>query len=476
MKRLTIIEALADPKLFGALPPFKNLKTWASWLAILRAFYGLPLNAEQMKTFRKLTGRSKLRAGGYREMLLVVGRRAGKSQVAALIGAFEAMLAREGHVVLVAQDARASQRVLYAYVRTIFTSCPLLKGEILRETADTLELKSGVQISVYPCRPASVRGLTMPAAVLDEIAFMASSDTGISIDQEMMRAVVPALATVPESKLVLLTSPYGQSGVAFEMHKKHFGQDDSEVLVVQADAPTMNPSLDSRYLERMRDDDPEGYRAEVLGEFRAGLSALFDPAMLDAVVDHGRREFMPAAGINYEAAVDPSGGRSDSFTLAIGHRDRDGSAFVDLVRAWTPPFNPSGVVEEIAAILADYRVRKVVGDRYAGEWPRESFRAVGISYDLAEKSASDNYLSMLSVVNSRSVRLPDAPELLKQLRGLERRVGLSGKDRVDHRPGSHDDLGAATALLVNGLVVAPRKRLFWASASGPVNVGLSRRF
>jgi hypothetical protein len=48
MKRLTIIEALADPKLFGALPPFKNLKTWASWLAILRAFYGLPLTAEQM--------------------------------------------------------------------------------------------------------------------------------------------------------------------------------------------------------------------------------------------------------------------------------------------------------------------------------------------------------------------------------------------------------------------------------------------
>lgn len=474
-KAITIIDALRDPKLFAALPAFEDLRSWASWLVVLRALYGLPLDGEQMKVFRKLTGRTRARAGGYRELLLVVGRRAGKSQIAALIGVFEALTAKEGHIVLVAQDQRASQRVLFSYVRGIFSSCPLLRGEVARETADTLELKSGVLISVYPARPASVRGLTMPAAVLDEIAFMASSETGIPVDQEMMRAVVPALATVKDAKLVMLTSPYGQSGVAYEMHRKHFGKDDSEVLVVQSDAPTLNPTLDSRYLQRMAEDDPEGYRSEVLGEFRTGLAALFDPTALDAVVDHGRREFLPAGGVKYEATVDPSGGRSDSFTLAIGHRDREGGALVDLVRAWTPPFNPTGVVEEIGDILGEYGVRSVKGDRYAGEWPREAFRTVGISYDVAEQSASDNYLGMLSAVNSGRVRLPDNPTLLKELRSLERRVGTSGKDRVDHRPGAHDDLAAATALLLHGLVVSPRRKLAFCSAHGPIYTGsLSR--
>jgi hypothetical protein len=49
---------------------------------------------------------------------------------------------------------------------------------------------------------------------------------------------------------------------------------------------------------------------------------------------------------------------------------------VDCLRAWTPPFNPSGVVAEAAALLKTYRCSTVTGDRYAGEWPREAFRGV----------------------------------------------------------------------------------------------------
>lgn len=461
-KTISIIDALADPKLFGALPVFRDLGPWRNWAVILKAIYGLALDPEELKLFAKLTGRTKPLPEGFREVLLVVGRRAGKSQIAALIGLFEAITARKGHVILVAQDARASQRVLFGYIREAFDSCPLLKGEIIRETADTIELKSGVAISVYPARPAAVRGLTAPCAIADEIAFMASSESGAPVDVEMVRALRPTLATVPTSKLILLTSPYGQTGVAYEMHKRYFAKDDGEVLVVQSDAPSLNPTLDAKYLERMRDDDPEGYRAEVLGEFRVGLSTLFDSAALDRCVEPGRPEYLPAQGLRYEAAVDPSGGRNDSFTLAVGHRDDRGVVVLDLVREWRPPCNPSGVVEEIADILADYRVRRVVGDRYAGEWPREAFRRVGITYDVAEQSASENYVSMLSVVNSAHVALQDHGELLRQLRSLERRTGPSGKDRVDHRPGAHDDLAAAVALLVHGLAVRKRHALAWA--------------
>jgi hypothetical protein len=40
---------------------------------------------------------------------------------------------------------------------------------------------------------------------------------------------------------------------------------------------------------------------------------------------------------------------------------------------------------------------------------------------------------------------PDVSELLRELRGLERHRGPSGRDRVDHRPGQHDDLANAAA-------------------------------
>ena len=57
----------------------------------------------------------------------------------------------------------------------------------------------------------------------------------------------------------------------------------------------MNPTLSADYLARMREDDPEGYRTEVLGEFRAGITALFDPEMLEACVVRGVRERLPGS-------------------------------------------------------------------------------------------------------------------------------------------------------------------------------------
>jgi hypothetical protein len=48
-------------------------------------------------------------------------------------------------------------------------------------------------------------------------------------------------------------------------------------------------------------------------------------------------------------------------------------------------------------------------------------------------------------VNSRRVLFVEQAELMRELRGLERRRGSSGRDRVDHRAGSHDDLANSAA-------------------------------
>jgi hypothetical protein len=105
-------------------------------------------------------------------------------------------------------------------------------------------------------------------------------------------------------------------------------------------------------------------------------------------------------------------------------------------------------------LAQDDRVYRVTGDRYAGEFAREPFRAAGIAYDLAPKDRSALYLSLLSSMNSHRVELPDDKVLLRELRGLERRRGRAGKDRVDHAPGpgSHDDSANSVAGLTYGLI------------------------
>ena len=99
--------------------------------------------------------------------------------------------------------------------------------------------------------------------------------------------------------------------------------------------------------------------------------------------------------------------------------------------------------------LKDFRVSKVLGDHYGGEWPREQFRKHGIDYEPASKSKSELYRDLLPALNSQQVRLLDNPRLLQQLVSLERRTARSGKDTIEHPPNAHDDLANAVAGVVS---------------------------
>ena len=97
-------------------------------------------------------------------------------------------------------------------------------------------------------------------------------------------------------------------------------------------------------------------------------------------------------------------------TLAIGHTE-DKRAVVDAVREVRPPFAPGSVVRDFAALLKSYRLHTVIGDRHAGEWPRERFAVHGIKYELAEKPRSDLYRDMLPMLRRVAMMTSRTPLL-----------------------------------------------------------------
>jgi hypothetical protein len=134
--------------------------------------------------------------------------------------------------------------------------------------------------------------------------------------------------------------------------------------------------------------------------------------------------------------------------MAIAHSEGDRqqrTAILDLIREVRPPFSPEAVCQEFADVLKSYRITKVAGDRYAGEWPREQFRKHGINYEPAGKSKSELYVDLLPLINSRAVDLLDHDRLVNQFVALERRTARGGKDSIDHGPGGHDDVANAVA-------------------------------
>src|SRR5438874_624769 len=59
--------------------------SWSAWRGVLCGLFGLPMTDSEAATFRARSGRSKLPTAPARELWAVVGRRAGKSRIAAFL-------------------------------------------------------------------------------------------------------------------------------------------------------------------------------------------------------------------------------------------------------------------------------------------------------------------------------------------------------------------------------------------------------
>lgn len=403
-----------------------------------------------------------------REFYAVVGRGAGKSRIVALLACFFA--SREyarapGEFIYIGVFGpdRKQAALTFRYILGLLRSVPALAQLIVNETRDSVELSNGVIIEVITASLAAPRGRAYALAIVEEAAFLPTDDQSANPDVELLRAIRPAAARVPHSLVAVVSTPYALRGVIGTAYQRFHDQPDGEVVFVQADTLALNPTFDQRAVETAYAEDPASAAAEFGGQFRADLESYVSNENLRRVVIPGRQELTRLPEVDYVAFVDPAGGSgADSFTLAVAHgeEEEDGRviAVLDCLRERRPPFSPEETVGEFVETLCVYGVAQVVGDRFAGEWPREAFRRHGIGYRVSERSKSEIYASFLPALNSHRVELPDSPRLLVQLAGLERRVGFGGRDSIDHSPRAHDDLAnvAAGAL---GLVHAETGRL-----------------
>jgi len=457
---MTILEVMHDPELFG--PWFEDRASWRPWEAFLAAAFALPFeDASTLALFQAHTGRALPPQEQCREAWVIVGRRGGKSRVAALIAIYLACFrdyskvlapGEVGRLALIAADRNQAGLVM-GYIAGFVEQIPMLRELVVNRTRTTIEFSNRIAIEVHTASFRSVRGYSLIGVVCDEIAFWRTDDTSANPDTEILNGLRPGMATIPGAMIVAISSPYAQRGALYDAYRKHFAKDGDRILVWKAATRSMHPAIDQSVIEDAYEQDEAAASAEYGAEFRRDIEAFVSREAVDACVVPGRFEIPPVKGIRYRAFVDPSGGSQDSMTLAIAHVEH-GRTILDCVRECKAPFKPTEVVAELAIVLHAYGCERVIGDHYAGEWPRQCFREHGISYETAPKTKSQYYVELLAIVNSGKLELLDTPRLIGQLCGLERRTARGGRDSVDHGPGGHDDLINAVA----GVAVTLAKR------------------
>ena len=96
-------------------------------------------------------------------------------------------------------------------------------------------------------------------------------------DTEVINAVRPGMASIPDAVLLCASGPYARRGALWNAHHRHYGREATKVLAGQAATRDMNPSVSQSYNDRHVAEDAARAAAEYGAQFRSDIEGFVAP-------------------------------------------------------------------------------------------------------------------------------------------------------------------------------------------------------
>lgn len=474
----------------------------------LKAFYGLPLEGEELVIWSIFQGGATYDKLGYvtsvtevpykpREydvLNLYVGRRSGKTDmIISTAVAYEITLGghkkyvKEGQemkVPFIAQTAGDAQKNMN-FIRLALQESPLLKKELLPDqVASEIRLVNGTIVEPLPASKSVGRGHAIPVWVADEMAFWRNEKDSANPDYEVVRAIDYAQLQFPHAKTFIGTTPWAEQGVAWDnfaagtdgrklkcdvctQAKASFCShplDDRDefdgTLVIHASTAAMqNPVITKKRLIKIEKKDPEAFPRESLAQTLKSVAGWLNHDKVDLAVEAGVQKRKPVSGEEpgkprpqYVAAMDPAF-RKDTFAFTILHHDVQLGLVQDYIEYWEPeggvPLAPGHILDRIKTVLDEYGLSNIYSDQYQLEALQQLAQDRGFSitgYDFTGVSKAKIAGGFKVSLDESRVRLLDSELQTAQLKQLQRQTLQSGNVRIAAPPGKHDDLAMVLML------------------------------
>lgn len=429
-----------------------------AWDLVYRAFDGEPITAEEIETWRALSGRDEYDARDFRELVCTKGRRSQGTKTGCKFlcykihtGDYRRYAAKSDrlHVPVILQTRDVAREAM-SYFASFYENSDVLRSEVAETYKTQIELRNGFVISVGTCSYRAPRGITAPLALCDEIGVWRVE--GADVDKEVVRSLTPAMVQFPNRKLILLGSPWVKAGVLFERFERRF--ESSDRLVMHCPTPLMNASIPPEELAREQQSDPQNYRREFLAEWLDDVDAFLPDSDINVAIRPGIHLVAPAENLKgmYLAAIDASGlSGKDKFTLAIAHKDGGVGPSFDNLRGWSRA-PVAAVCDEVAQSLKAYGLRTVSADQFGFTFLRELLSQRGIEVrqlPFTARSKPEIFLDLKLALANGSIALLDHPESLRELRMLESKRTSGGNYSISAPRGQHDDFATVIAILAH---------------------------
>ena len=455
-----LVQAAADEAVNAAVGPPRTVEgamdrigrtgsTWRTWRAVARLLDGTEFDEFDRDLLKSLSGLDAPPKDRVSEIYAVMGRRSGKTSLAAVVAIVWACrrypLADEPTVVFTATRLDQSKKPL-RMAREVARQFGVLADE---GNSTSFGVEGGVRVAAITNESTAVRGMDCVAVVMDEAAFYPSSALAADTDRMLLTAIKPTLATFRTGLLMVISTPGPGRGILYDAYQGwKRGERPRGRVLLHARTRTMNETISQEEIDAEIAEHPE-LRAEYASEFsvdvRAWLpAAATDPgvvAKLPAVRDH-------AGGELYAFVDAASGVGKDGFAAAVAETLEpagEGKPRAQLLEVFhkEPPYDLDEAVKGAAALCRKYGVDEITGDKWATNTQGVSWRELGVVYRESEKNTSLIYNSVAGALTTGRALLLSDPLLIDQLRGLVEVPRDAPPPKVTHVNGGHDDVANA---------------------------------
>ncbi|MDD5650226.1 MAG: hypothetical protein PHF86_07420 [Candidatus Nanoarchaeia archaeon] len=362
------------------------------------------------------------------ELILVCGRRSGKTFIASVISSYEAYKlilkvdpqkyyklpqGEEIRIVNIASTTEQALILAKATQNRILNSkwfVPYIEGknqsDIRLRTKRDLELYSqevklhgkpldthaSIKILALPCTARGIRGGSIIVGILDEIAHFIDNEGNRSGDQ-IYEALTPSIATFGlDGKIICISSPYIKAGIFYDLYLDAIGRDgeepDENKVMFQIPTWEMNESITFEYLETEKKRNPESFDSEFGAEFSSVVSGFFKyPERIDLCILRDEETQVPLSNLAHYIAVDPSANQN-GYALAMVHveqrekirlengkekREKKHIVVLDRWKVWSlkdpeffgmPYIDEEVIHEYMNTLFQKFRVVKVAFDQF----------------------------------------------------------------------------------------------------------------
>lgn len=399
-------------------------------------------------------------AADHRLNVWALGRRAGKSTMAAVICLHGCLfrpdldaMVRPGerrYSVAVATNV-AQARLLVAAARTIVERSPLLAGMVTSANDDEITFSNNTAFRAFPCSSRGARGWPISTFAMDEAAHFLTETDGYQTADRVWQALAPSTAQFGDAaRIVVCSTPYGSEGLFADLHGRASAGDLAGAVAHHASTAEANPTIGAEFLAAERERDASSFAQEYGAEFSSSGDAYIDWDLVRPPVERG--PLKPTDGKGWVIGLDPAFSR-DPFGLAIvgRHPTERRRLVVARVEAYKSRGAFPGPLPQIVGLARSFGAR-IVTDQYEKEPVSDYLARHGFRprvHGMTAETKTEVYSALRARLEDESLELYSHEPLIAELKRLRTKFSAGRAAVVNPRVGgSHGDIAQALALAV----------------------------